>query len=146
MAQLADAVDQGAKVVVGGEVPEGHDTGYFFEPTIVVDAPHDSRVVREETFGPVLPVFRVHDLDEAIRLANDSEYGLGSSIWTTDAKAIYRATNEIEAGITWVNQLHYGYDEMPFGGVKQSGVGKEHGIEALDEYVELKSAVIGGLG
>ncbi len=146
MAQLGDAVERGAKVVVGGEVPEGHDTGYFFEPTIVVDAPHDSRVVREETFGPVLPVFRVHDLDEAIRLANDSEYGLGSSIWTTDAKAIYRATNEIEAGITWVNQLHYGYDEMPFGGVKQSGVGKEHGIEALDEYVELKSAVIGGLG
>jgi len=144
--QLADAVDRGAKVVVGGGVPEGRDTGHFFEPTIVVDAPHDSRVVREETFGPVLPVFRVADLDEAIGLANDSDYGLGSSIWTTDAKAIHRATQEIEAGITWVNQLHYGYDEMPFGGVKGSGVGKEHGVESLDEYVELKSAVVGGLG
>jgi succinate-semialdehyde dehydrogenase / glutarate-semialdehyde dehydrogenase len=143
--QLADAVDRGARVVVGEQHPERTGKGHFFPPTIVVDAPHDSRVVREETFGPLLPVFRVRDLDEAIRLANDSDYGLGSSIWTHDAKAIHRATREIEAGITWVNQLHYGYDEMPFGGVKGSGFGKEHGIEALDEYVERKSAVVGGL-
>ncbi len=142
-AQLADAVDRGGRVVVGEQQLEGR--GHFFAPSILVDAPHDSRAVREETFGPLLPVFRVGDLDEAIRLANDSDYGLGSSIWTHDARAIQRATSEIEAGITWVNQLHYGYDEMPFGGVKGSGFGKEHGIEALDEYVERKSAVVGGL-
>jgi len=150
--QLDDAVARGATVVLGAgnsSVPEGsrfREDGQFFAPTILTDVPHDARVAREETFGPLLPVFRVGDLDEAIRLANDSDYGLGSSIWTTDARAIARATREIEAGITWVNQLHYGYDEMPFGGVKGSGFGKEHGVEALDEYVDLKSAVIGGLG
>ena len=142
--QLEDAVSRGARVVVGEKAVE-QERGHYFPPTLLTDAPPDSRVMQEETFGPLLPVTKVTDLDEAIRLANDTPYGLGSSIWTHDARAIHRATQEIEAGITWVNQLHYGYDEMPFGGVKDSGLGKEHGIEALDEYVERKSAVVGGL-
>ncbi|HZC83499.1 MAG TPA: aldehyde dehydrogenase family protein, partial [Rubrobacter sp.] len=128
--QLQDAVDRGAKIAVGGN---GHDgKGYFFEPTVIEDAPHDSRVVREETFGPVLPVFKVNDVDEAIRLANDSAYGLGSSVYTHNVKWIHRAAQEIEAGMTWVNQLHFGYDELPFGGVKDSGIGREHGKEAIE--------------
>jgi succinate-semialdehyde dehydrogenase/glutarate-semialdehyde dehydrogenase len=102
--------------------------------------------VREEVFGPVLPVFRFTDFDDAIRRANDTPYGLGSSIWTHDARRIHRAAQDIDAGMTWVNQIHYGYDELPFGGVKASGWGKEHGIEALDSYVEHKSVVVGGLG
>ena len=141
--QLKDAVDRGAKVAVGGN---GHDgKGYFFEPTVIEDAPHDSRVVREETFGPLLPVFKVNDVDEAIRLANDSAYGLGSSVFTHNVKWIHRAAQEIEAGMTWVNQLHFGYDELPFGGVKDSGIGREHGKEAIEHYLEQKSVVVGGL-
>jgi succinate-semialdehyde dehydrogenase/glutarate-semialdehyde dehydrogenase len=88
---------------------------------------------------------RVKDLDEAISLANDSPFGLGSSIWTHDVRNTHRAAQEIDAGMTWVNQIHYGYDELPFGGMKQSGLGKEHGPEALDDYFEAKSVVIGGL-
>ena len=141
--QLQDAVDGGAKIAVGGN---GHDgKGYFFEPTVIEDAPHDSRVVREETFGPLLPVFKVNDVDEAIRLANDSAYGLGSSVYTHNVKWIHRAAQEIEAGMTWVNQLHFGYDELPFGGVKESGIGREHGKEAIEHYLEQKSVVVGGL-
>jgi len=141
--QLQDVLDRGAKVAVGGNEHDGK--GYFFEPTVIEDAPHDSRVVREETFGPLLPVFRVGDVDEAIRLANDSAYGLGSSVYTHNVKWIHRAAQEIEAGMTWVNQLHFGYDELPFGGVKDSGMGREHGKEAIEHYLEQKSVVVGGL-
>jgi succinate-semialdehyde dehydrogenase / glutarate-semialdehyde dehydrogenase len=101
--------------------------------------------VREETFGPLLPVFKVNDVDEAIRLANDSDYGLGSSVYTYNVNWIHRAAQEIEAGMTWVNQLHFGYDELPFGGVKDSGIGREHGKEAIEHYLEQKSVVVGGL-
>ena len=99
----------------------------------------------EEVFGPVLPVFRFTRFRRRDRRANDTPYGLGSSIWTHDARLIHRAAQEIDSGMTWVNQIHYGYDELPFGGVKASGFGKEHGLEALDSYVELKSVVVGGL-
>ena len=143
--QLKDAVSRGAKVAHGGRAPEGREKGYFFIPTVVTDAPHDSRVVQEETFGPLLPVFKVRDIDEAIRLANDSIYGLGSSIWTYNVKWINKAAQEIDTGMTWVNQIHYGYDELPFGGVKASGMGREHGPEAVDYYTEFKSVVIGDL-
>jgi succinate-semialdehyde dehydrogenase/glutarate-semialdehyde dehydrogenase len=141
--QLQDAVDGGAKVVIGGGT--GNGKGYFFEPTVIEYASHDSRVAREETFGPLLPVWKVDDVDEAIRLANDSPYGLGSSVYTHNVKWINRAAQEIEAGMTWVNQLHFGYDELPFGGVKESGVGREHGKEAIEHYLEQKSIVVGGL-
>jgi len=141
--QLQDAVDGGAKVAVGGGT--GNGKGYFFEPTVIENAPHDSRVGKEETFGPLLPVWKVNDVDEAIRLANDSPYGLGSSVYTYNVKWIHRAAQEIEAGMTWVNQLHFGYDELPFGGVKESGIGREHGKEAIEHYLEQKSVVVGGL-
>jgi succinate-semialdehyde dehydrogenase/glutarate-semialdehyde dehydrogenase len=145
MGQLGDAVSRGAKVAHGGRIPEGRAKGFFFIPTVVTDAPHDSRIVQEETFGPLLPVFKVRDIDEAIRLANDSIYGLGSSIWTYNVRWINKAAQEIEAGMTWVNQIHYGYDELPFGGVKASGMGREHGPEAVDYYTEFKSVVVGDL-
>jgi succinate-semialdehyde dehydrogenase/glutarate-semialdehyde dehydrogenase len=141
--QLQDAVDGGAKVAAGGGT--GNGKGFFFEPTIIENAPHDRRVAREETFGPLLPVWKVNDVDEAIRLANDSPYGLGSSVYTYNVKWINRASQEIEAGMTWVNQLHFGYDELPFGGVKESGIGREHGKEAIEHYLEQKSIVVGGL-
>jgi len=142
--QISDAEASGGEVLIGGGTG-GHERGYFLEPAVIASPPEDSRVMREEVFGPVLPVMPFSDFDEALRRANDTPYGLGSSIWTHDARLIHRAAQEIEAGMTWVNQIHYGYDELPFGGVKASGYGKEHGIEALDSYVEIKSVVVGGL-
>jgi acyl-CoA reductase-like NAD-dependent aldehyde dehydrogenase len=142
--QIEDGVANGGELLTGGGTG-GHDKGYFLEPAVVAEPGADSRLMREEVFGPVLPVFRYTDFDDAIRRANDTPYGLGSSIWTHDVRRIHRAAQEIEAGMTWVNQIHYGYDELPFGGIKDSGFGKEHGLEALDSYVELKSVVVGGL-
>jgi len=143
-AQVKDAVDRGAKVLLGGARPEGaqYEKGFFFQPTILTDVPDDARAVTEETFGPLLPIFRVGSLDEAIEKANGSIYGLGSSIWTKNLDNIETAIDRIEAGNVWVNSLHYGYDELPFGGVKASGFGREHGPEALDYYLEPKGVVI----
>src|SRR5579864_6431924 len=105
--QLEDAVARGGRVVAGGERPSGpeFEKGWFFEPTVVVDVPEGARVWTEETFGPLLPIMRVHSLDEAIEKANSSEYGLGSSIFTRDMAKAQRAIDELEAGYTWVNAV-----------------------------------------
>jgi succinate-semialdehyde dehydrogenase/glutarate-semialdehyde dehydrogenase len=96
----------------------------------------------EEVFGPALPIWRVRDLDEAIALANASPFGLGSSVWTSDLASAERAAAELDCGYTWINSPTKVYDQLPFGGVKSSGLGKEHGTEALDHYTDLKSVVI----
>jgi acyl-CoA reductase-like NAD-dependent aldehyde dehydrogenase len=142
--QVADAVDRGAKVLHGAARPQGepYDRGWFYQPTLLLEPPRDARVATEETFGPALPIWRVADLDEAIERANASPYGLGSSIWTRDLHRASLAAERLEAGYTWVNTINKVYDELPFGGVKQSGYGKEHGIEALDYYQETKSLVV----
>jgi len=142
--QIEDGVAHGGELLIGGGTTN-HDKGFFLEPAVIAEPSNTSRLATEEVFGPVLPVARFTDFDDAITRANDTQYGLGSSIWTHDARLIHRAAQEIESGMTWVNQIHYGYDELPFGGVKASGYGKEHGIEALDSYVEIKSVVVGGL-
>jgi succinate-semialdehyde dehydrogenase/glutarate-semialdehyde dehydrogenase len=144
VAQLEDGVASGGELLTGGAT-DGHERGWFLQPAVVAEPGPDSRLVREEVLGPVLPVFRYTDFDDALRRANDTRYGLGSSIWTHDVRRIHRAAQDIDAGMTWVNQIHYGYDELPFGGMKDSGFGKEHGLEALDSYVELTSVVVGGL-
>jgi acyl-CoA reductase-like NAD-dependent aldehyde dehydrogenase len=142
--QVRDAVERGARVVVGGVRPSGDGmaNGNFFMPTVMIDVDEESRAVREEVFGPALPVMRVRDLEEAIQKANDSIYGLGSSIWTRDLDRAHEAASRLEAGYTWINSPQIIFDELPFGGVKQSGLGKEHGSEALDYYMETKSVVI----
>ena len=142
--QIESGVASGGELLIGGGTGSP-EKGWFLEPVVVAEPADDSRLMTEEVFGPVLPVVRFTDFDDAICRANDTPYGLGSSIWTHDARLIHRAAQEIDAGMTWVNQIHYGYDELPFGGTKASGFGKEHGIEALDSYVELKSVVVGGL-
>jgi succinate-semialdehyde dehydrogenase/glutarate-semialdehyde dehydrogenase len=145
--QVADARSRGANVSFGGARPEGDGfaSGNYYLPTLIEDAPWEAKVVQEEVFGPVLPVFRFTDLDEAIEKANDSIYGLGSSIWTRDMVNANKAIDKLQVGNVWVNSLHYGYDELPFGGVKASGLGREHGPEALDYYLEPKGVVIAGL-
>jgi succinate-semialdehyde dehydrogenase/glutarate-semialdehyde dehydrogenase len=142
--QVADAVDRGAKVLHGAARPRGepYDRGWFYEPTLLLEPPADARVALEETFGPALPIWRVGGLDEAIERANASPYGLGSAIWTRDLHRASIAGERLEAGYTWVNSVNKVYDELPFGGLKQSGYGKEHGIEALDFYQETKSLVV----
>jgi acyl-CoA reductase-like NAD-dependent aldehyde dehydrogenase len=139
-AQVDDAVKRGARVLTGNTRP--YEQGYFYSPAVLVDVDEQSRMVKEEVFGPALPVMRVKDLDDAIQKSNDTIYGLGSSIWTRDLEKANEAARRLEAGYTWVNSIPDLYDELPFGGVKQSGLGKEHGVEALDYYQETKSVVV----
>lgn len=138
---IDDAVAKGARVVRGGGTPQGHTSGFFLEPTLLVDVPTDAAVLTEEVFGPVLPVVKVASFDEAIDRANESEFGLGSSVWSNSPDHIRRAVTEVQAGYTWVNDMSTDYDALPFGGVKQSGFGKERGDESIDEFRQLKSVV-----
>jgi succinate-semialdehyde dehydrogenase/glutarate-semialdehyde dehydrogenase len=143
--QIADALKKGATLLAGGERPQGalYDQGNFLLPTVLESVPYESRMSREEVFGPALPLFKVRDLEEAIRRANDSEFGLGSSIWTRDLAEAMHAAERLEAGYTWINSISKIYDELPFGGFKQSGLGQEHGSEALEHYQLTKSVVLG---
>ena len=135
---VADAVARGARVVVGGAAPEG--PGYFYPPTVLTGVDHTMRIMREETFGPVLPIMAVPTLDEAIRLANDSDYGLTASGWTRDAETARRLERELQAGVVTINDCVYSYGEptAPWGGVKQSGIGRTHGLSGLREMVQVK--------
>jgi len=142
--QVADALARGARLLCGGRRPEGvtFEHGYFYEPTLLLEPASDARVATEEVFGPVLPIWRVRDLTEAIERANSSPFGLGSSVFTRDLDAATIAAEQLRTGYTWINSPQKVYDELPFGGVGESGFGKEHGIEALDHYTELKSVVV----
>ena len=135
--------DEGT-IITGGRTPEGvaYKRRFFFLPTLVTDVPYDSILFSEEVFGPVLPIATVSGLDEAIDLANNSRYGLGASVWTRSADVIARATESLEAGIVWVNQHLRIPPEVPFGGMKSSGIGRENGSRALEEYTEEKTVLI----
>lgn len=143
-AQLDDAVSSGGEVLAGGGLPADDRLadGWFFAPTVVAQPDHTSRVSQEETFGPLLPVWSVDGLDEAIERANASPFALGSAIWTADLSSAHHAIEELRAGYTWVNSRTKVYDELPFGGLGESGYGKEHGMEAFHYYTEEKSVVI----
>ena len=125
------------KIIAGGEAYEGK--GYFIAPTIVRDISHDSRLVKEEQFGPVLPVLSYTNLDDAIAKANDSEYGLGGTVWTNDLDRGQAVASQIMSGTIWVNKhLDLPFD-VPFGGAKQSGLGVEYGQEGLEEFTQQKT-------
>jgi phenylacetaldehyde dehydrogenase len=128
---------QGAAVMVGGDAPS--HAGYYVKPTVLVNVRPEMRVVREEIFGPVLVAQRFEQLDDVVKAANDSPYGLGASIWTNNLSAAHRLVQRIKAGTVWVNCHNMVDPNMPFGGFKQSGFGREHGRVALDMYTELKS-------
>ena len=138
---LQDAVKRGALVTAGGGRPSGreYDRGFFLQPTVLLDVPDDASIWQEECFGPVLPLMKVRDLDEAIERANSSPYGLGSAIWSENDKRIERFIDRIHAGMVWVNYKPLSLPEAPFGGVKDSGIGRELGAEGLNEYLETKA-------
>jgi aldehyde dehydrogenase (NAD+) len=130
----------GATLTYGGGVPTGgiFDKGHWVEPTIFTDVTNDMRIAREEIFGPVVSVIKFDTVEEAIAIANDSDYGLSAGIWTRDAQLAFDIAEELEAGMVWINDWHLAPPEYPFGGVKQSGIGREGGPNALDEYTEPK--------
>ncbi|HVJ42393.1 MAG TPA: aldehyde dehydrogenase family protein [Dongiaceae bacterium] len=132
---LADAKRNGT-IVAGGESLQRK--GYFIAPTIVRDIPDDARLVQEEQFGPILPVLRYHDLDDAIARANDTQYGLGGTVWSSDADRGFEVARRIDSGTVWVNQHLDIRPDTPFAGAKQSGLGIEMGQEGLEEFTQLK--------
>jgi acyl-CoA reductase-like NAD-dependent aldehyde dehydrogenase len=136
-AQLESAVGAGAEVLVGGD-RGGFDRGHFLAPTVVTGAPESTALLREETFGPVAPIVPVDSLDEAIRLANGTRFGLGANVYTRDLETAVRCMREIKAGTVWINDPLTDNDAGPFGGMKQSGFGRELGQEGLEAFQETK--------
>lgn len=140
---VQSAKEEGATILAGGKVAhvEGYEGGFWYEPTIITNVHHNMKVVREEIFGPVVVVMKFKDEKEAIQLANDTEFGLGSAVWTKDGARATRVANAIEAGIVMVNCPFSAMPGTPFGGYKQSGFGRELCIETLDLYTETKSII-----
>ncbi|WP_044339112.1 aldehyde dehydrogenase family protein [Rossellomorea aquimaris] len=140
---VQSAKEEGATILVGGSPAkvEGFEKGYWYEPTIITDVNHDMKVVKEEIFGPVVVVMKFKDEKEAIKMANDSEYGLGSAVWTQNHGRATRVSKAIQAGIVMVNCPFSAFPGTPFGGYKQSGFGRELCVETLDLYTETKSII-----
>jgi acyl-CoA reductase-like NAD-dependent aldehyde dehydrogenase len=141
-AHVKDAVEKGARVLTGGKRGEG--PGQFYEPTVIVDVDHSMECMTEETFGPTLPIMKVRDEDEAIRLANDSRYGLDSSVFTRDVEKGERVARRLEAGATCVNDalMNYFAQEAPFAGAKESGMGARHGAAGIRKYCRTQTILV----
>jgi succinate-semialdehyde dehydrogenase/glutarate-semialdehyde dehydrogenase len=136
-ADVSASVKAGAKVLTGGK--PANLPGSFYLPTVLIDIPKDSPAYREELFGPVASIFRVKNADEAIRVANDSRFGLGASAWTNDKAEQERFINELEAGMVFINQMVFSDPRVPFGGVKRSGVGRELSTYGIREFTNVKT-------
>jgi acyl-CoA reductase-like NAD-dependent aldehyde dehydrogenase len=137
--QVDDAKSKGGRVLTGGTVGEGE--GYFYEPTIITNVSHYMDIVREEVFGPAAPIIVVNSEEEAIREANDSEFGLGASIWTDDIERGIHAAKKIPSGIVSINKIVKSDPRMPFGGIKNSGIVRELSHYGLKEFVNIKSII-----
>jgi betaine-aldehyde dehydrogenase len=142
LAILHGAKEEGGKVAAGGSRPADLKKGWFVDATVLVDVAADARIMNTESFGPVAPVCRVSSFDEAIELANRSQYALGSTIYTRDLDESMRAVEELEAGMVWVNAPLLDNDAGPFGGRKQSGMGRQLGAEGLDSFRHTKFTMI----
>lgn len=136
------AVEQGATVACGGRRPAGFEKGWFYEPTVLVDVTPEMDIVHAESFGPVAPLVRVESFEEALRLANDSDYGLGANLYSQDLLEVSRATTGLESGMVWVNAPLLDNDAGPFGGRKQSGIGRQLGAEGLDQFRHTKLVMV----
>ena len=141
---IADAVKRGAQVVTGGK--RHGNGGNFFEPTILANVPHDAMIFSEETFGPVAPLFRFKTEEEAIRLANDTPFGLAAYFYARDIGRIFRVAEGIESGMIGINEGIISTEVAPFGGVKESGLGREGSLYGIEEYLEVKYLALGGIG
>lgn len=143
-AKVLDYIDiaqrEGARLALGGKAADGG--GWFVEPTVFTGVSNSMRIAQEEVFGPVLAVIPFHDEDEAVTLANDSRYGLGAGVWTSDIGRAFRMADRIRSGTVWVNTYRAVSYLMPFGGFKDSGIGRENGIGAITAYLEDKSVWI----
>ncbi len=137
MGMLNRAKAQGATLVTGGGSPEGD--GYFIEPTIITDVSPDMEIARDEVFGPVLCVFSFKTEDEAIAMANDTQYGLAAGVWTRSVQCGHRVSHQLRAGTVWINAYRVVSPNTPFGGFKASGIGRENGFDAMKQYTENKS-------
>lgn len=137
-AHVEDARARGARILAGGHRPAGQPRGFFYEPTVLTGVDHSMRIMREETFGPTIPIMTYRTFDDAIQLANDSPFGLGANLYTDDARKVKRFYEEVQAGTLWVNDPLTDNDAGPFGGMKMSGNGRELGEEGLDEFRETK--------
>jgi succinate-semialdehyde dehydrogenase/glutarate-semialdehyde dehydrogenase len=138
---VADAVGAGAKVLCGGAAPEG--PGFYYPPTVLAGITPEMRVHKEEVFGPVATLYRVPDIDAAIELANGTEYGLGANAWTRDAGERERLIRDLEAGLVFINGNVTSFPQLPFGGVKSSGHGRELSVHGIREFCNIKSVWIG---
>ncbi len=136
--KIADSLAGGAKAVAGGRRPAGFDKGFFYEPTALVDVSPTSPLLREETFGPVAPIIRCATIDEAIGLADASEFGLGASIYTNNLEHAMKAMEAIHAGTFWINDPLTDNDAGPFGGMRRSGLGRELGSEGIEDFRDSK--------
>ena len=139
-AQVKASIEAGATLETGGEIPDGD--GYYYPPTVLTDVPDACPVANEEVFGPVAAVFPVSDEDEAVELANSSRYGLGASVWTEDLRRGEELTRRIDAGMTFVNSLVRSDPRLPFGGVKESGYGRELAADGIREFTNKKTVWI----
>ena len=136
--QIAEAISAGAKILTGGKRPSGLTRGFFLEPAVITGVDHSMRLMKEETFGPVIPLMPYKNFDEAIALANDCQYGLGATLMSHDARLVKRFFEEVKGGTIWINDPLTDNFAGPFGGMKMSGLGRELGQEGLDEYYEVK--------
>lgn len=137
---IEKGLSEGAELLTGGQKP--HDQGYFVEPTIFADVRDDMTIAKEEIFGPVISAMPFEDLDELIERANNTEYGLAAGLWTRDVANAHYVANRLRAGTVWVNCYNAFDAASPFGGFKQSGLGREMGSYALNNYTEVKSVWI----
>jgi succinate-semialdehyde dehydrogenase/glutarate-semialdehyde dehydrogenase len=141
---IADAIAKGASVLTGGR--RHAKGGNFFEPTVLVNVPKEALAFREETFGPVAPLIRFKTEEEAIALANDSEFGLAAYFYARDVGRIFRVAEALESGIIGINEGIISTEVAPFGGVKESGLGREGSKYGIEDYLEIKYLALGGIG
>jgi betaine-aldehyde dehydrogenase len=136
--QVDNAIQSGANILTGGKPPDGFESGFFYQPTVIVNVNHDMLLMQEETFGPLIPIMPYQDFDQAIQLANDCQYGLGATLMSNDPKLIKQFYEQVQAGTIWINDPLTDNFAGPFGGMKMSGLGRELGQEGFDEFCQVK--------